>query len=130
MGSSQKPWGHPGQPVSHLPRNQGLLRAHRDPTSLHPGDDPHRNPTDETALYGKLVMLVNSMDNFVDQPLCARAGLLGLFQVSAFRVTGPLLTGRSMARLERRLVLTADAQRPGAYRSCRDNLVMTIASGR
>lgn len=33
--------------------------------------EPHRNPTDETALCGTLVMSVKSTDNTVDRPLRA-----------------------------------------------------------
>jgi hypothetical protein len=47
-----------------------FCEPHRNPASLRPGGDPHRNPTDETALYDTLVMLVKSIDNPVDQSLC------------------------------------------------------------
>jgi hypothetical protein len=50
---------------------RAFCELHRNPTSPGPGGDPHRNPTNETEHCGTLVTLVKSIDNPVEQPLCA-----------------------------------------------------------
>ena len=55
--------GVPGCPCRLARQVEGLLRAHRNPTSPRHGGRSHRNPTDEMAHSGTLVMRVKGTEN-------------------------------------------------------------------
>ena len=90
------------------PGRSGLLAS---PTEIpQPRDtaaDPHRNPRDETAHSGTLVMCVKGTENSRSSASMRVSWAVGaLFQVCALRVTEPM-SGRSYHRRRSRRVTTA-----------------------
>jgi hypothetical protein len=72
MGSDQRSWGTGAQPCGSSSAYSGPSASPTEiPQVPRLGGDPHRNPTDETALCGTVVTVVKSTDNPVDQPLRA-----------------------------------------------------------
>jgi hypothetical protein len=63
VGSDQRSWGTGPSPCLIFRALGTFCEAHRNPTSPRPGGDPHRNPTDEAAHSGTLVVRVKGTEN-------------------------------------------------------------------
>jgi len=84
-----------GTPCGSVGPVMGFGERHRSPTTQRQGGRSHRNPTDETAHSGTLVMRVKGAENSGQRRRRARAALLEPFQVSTFGMIELLLNGRS-----------------------------------